>query len=128
MKECYVCYRVERLAFFTYAFDLFRDEDNARFVAGYAADLMKKAYFKDPSSVCGKRADALIAGALYLACVLLNQSIVQKDIENIIGTTQVAIRNRSHGLARTLQIDFKKLTKEHSARRAKEFWKYFHDY
>ena len=49
---------------------------------------------KDNSIADGKSPNGIAAAYLYVASVLLGQSVIQKDVSSIAGVTEVTIRNR----------------------------------
>ena len=52
----------------------------------------------------GKDPMGLAAAALYVACVMENESITQKDLAEAASVTEVTIRNRYKGLKTTLNL------------------------
>ena len=49
---------------------------------------------KDRSLTDGKAPNGIAAAYLYIASILLGQSILQRDVSSVSGVTEVTIRNR----------------------------------
>ncbi len=56
--------------------------------------------------VSGKDPMGLAAAALYIACVLDDIKITQKEIAEVANVTEVTVRNRYKGLKNTLKLNF----------------------
>ncbi|MHA1309741.1 MAG: transcription initiation factor IIB [Candidatus Helarchaeota archaeon] len=68
-----------------------------------AIDIINKAIKMGISS--GRGQMGLIAGALYIACILKDQHRSQKKIASIVNVTEVTIRNRYKELVKKLNIE-----------------------
>jgi len=67
-----------------------------------AVSLIQKA--QEGQELMGKDPRGVSAAALYLACELENEKIVQRHIAKAAGTTEVTLRNRYRGLKHALNI------------------------
>ncbi|HZW55700.1 MAG TPA: TFIIB-type zinc ribbon-containing protein [Nitrososphaerales archaeon] len=67
-----------------------------------AIDILRRA--QDTRTSAGKDPMGLAASALYVACVMENESKTQKDIAEAAGVTEVTIRNRYKGLKEALRM------------------------
>lgn len=74
-----------------------------------AIEIINQAIIKGISS--GRGLKGLVAGSLYIACILERQHRTQKQISSIINITEVTIRNRYKELVKKLNIDLKKKRK-----------------
>jgi transcription initiation factor TFIIB len=59
---------------------------------------------KDSSITDGKAPNGIAAAYLYVASVLLGQSILQRDVSSIAGVTEVTIRNRCKEILTSYQL------------------------
>jgi len=53
----------------------------------------------------GKDPRGLAAGAIYIASILTDNRVTQREIANAAGVTEVTVRNRYKELVRKLQIE-----------------------
>ena len=67
-----------------------------------ALEILRRA--RETRTSAGKDPMGLAAAALYLACVMENDSKTQKDLADAAGVTEVTIRNRCKGLKAILDI------------------------
>lgn len=67
-----------------------------------AMEILRRAVESRASA--GKDPMGLAAAALYVACVMENENITQKDVAESANVTEVTIRNRYKGLKTTLRI------------------------
>ena len=65
-----------------------------------AVRILRKA--KTRYGLSGKDPRGLAAAALYMACLSNNDRRIQKEVATAAGTTEVTLRNRLHGLERTI--------------------------
>ena len=67
-----------------------------------ALEILKRA--EETRTSAGKDPMGLAAAALYVACVMNDESKTQKDVAEAAGVTEVTIRNRYKGLKLTLSL------------------------
>ena len=67
-----------------------------------AVDILKRTI--ETNGAAGKDPMGLAASALYVASVMENESITQKDLAEAAGVTEVTIRNRYRGLKTAMKI------------------------
>jgi len=72
-------------------------------VQARAKEILKKALDEDITS--GKGPTGVAAAALYIAAVLLGERRTQRDIADVVGVTEVTIRNRYKDLVQKLGIE-----------------------
>jgi len=70
---------------------------------GAAIAILREA--KRKRVVAGKDPKGMAAAALYIACIQHNEKIIQRDIAEAAGVTEVTIRNRYKALKRQLNIE-----------------------
>jgi len=76
--------------------------DVSREAEVYAVELLKKATIG--GGLAGKSPRGVAAAALYVACELLDESLVQKAVASAAGTTEVTLRNRCQDICNALNI------------------------
>lgn len=72
-------------------------------VQAKAKEILKKA--ADEDIVSGKGPTGIAASALYIAAVLMGEKRTQRDIADVVGVTEVTIRNRYKDLVEKLGIE-----------------------
>jgi len=72
-------------------------------VQAKAADILRKAKKHDITS--GKGPTGVAAAAIYVACVLAGEKRTQREVADIVGVTEVTIRNRYKELIEKLGIE-----------------------
>lgn len=87
-------------------FDLIDDENKARRVAIDSANLLKDAWKKDRFSICGKRPSALLAGAIYICCILNKVLLTQNRISEQLNVSRESIRKSYLLIIKILNIDY----------------------
>jgi len=60
---------------------------------------------KDRSIADGKAPNGIAAAYLYIASILLGQSVLQRDVSNISGVTEVTIRNRCKEILTSFKLN-----------------------
>ncbi len=81
-------------------------------VQAKAIEILKKAKKHDITS--GKGPTGVAAAAIYIACVLVGEKRTQREVADIVGVTEVTIRNRYKELVEKLGIEeeVEKMAKE----------------
>ncbi len=87
-------------------------------VQARAREILKKAL--DEDIVSGKGPTGIAAAALYIAAVLEGEKRTQRDIADIVGVTEVTIRNRYKDLVEKLGIEEEVEKKAQEAVRSEE--------
>ncbi|MCS7106379.1 MAG: hypothetical protein NZ942_03620, partial [Candidatus Aenigmarchaeota archaeon] len=72
-------------------------------VQAKAVEILKKAKKHDITS--GKGPTGVAAAAIYIACVLVGEKRTQREVADIVGVTEVTIRNRYKELIEKLGIE-----------------------
>lgn len=72
-------------------------------VQARAKDILNKALDEDITS--GKGPTGVAAAALYIAAVLEGERRTQRDIADVVGVTEVTIRNRYKDIVQKLGIE-----------------------
>jgi len=112
--ECWLCLRIAPQAVFEVTHALFSDENVAHKIAVGALKTIKEAYLKDPYAITGKRPTVLIAGAIYLQCILNNVRTSQRAIGNLLGVSETSIKNTYRRFAKILEIKWEEEEKEYA--------------
>jgi transcription initiation factor TFIIIB Brf1 subunit/transcription initiation factor TFIIB len=100
--ECLLCRRVPIEAVLAKTHRLYDDIDEAHGVGALAGRLLKEAYRKDPTELCGKPPKTLMAGAIYVAGILKGLPKTQWAIADVYGCAPATIRVRYKHLTRVL--------------------------
>ncbi len=81
---------------------LYYDPQEAQKIGALATRLLREAYAKSPTEMCGKSSKTLMAGALYMAGILEKLPRPQREVAEVCGCVQDTVRLRYRHLARIL--------------------------
>lgn len=114
-KECYLCLRVNPKRILDVSHKLFPfSAETAHRIGMKAAEVLRKAYFKNPVALCGRSTKGLIGGALYVACLLEGERVTQREIADDVfewKITESTVRNSYRRLIKILELEDELLTK-----------------
>lgn len=106
-KECLFCVKIPLGEAMIYTFDLFEDQEIAKFIAIESGELLKEAWFKDRFTMCGRSRIGLLSGSIYISSIINDVRITQKFIANELGVTKATVRHSYFTLLKILP-DLKK--------------------
>ena len=91
-KECLFCVNIPLGEVMIYTFDLFDDQDTAKFIAIESGKLLKKAWLRDRFSMCGKSRIGFLCGAIYITALINDVRLSQSDIAKVFNKNKATIR------------------------------------
>jgi transcription initiation factor TFIIIB Brf1 subunit/transcription initiation factor TFIIB len=105
MDECWLCLRTTPEQVLEASHKLFPDDPKLAHRVGLrAASLLKETYLKNPPALCGRKTAPLIGAALYIASLLEDARVTQREAAEAVNVTETAIRDNYHVICRTLRI------------------------
>jgi len=105
--ECYLCLRVSAKTILESSHKLFPDSKLSHKIGMRTAELLREAYLKNPAALCGRSTSGLIAGAMYVACLLEKEWKSQRQIAEALKweVTETTIRCNYQLLTKILGIE-----------------------
>lgn len=109
-EKCWLCLRVNPKRILQTTRQLFTNLKQAHEVGKEASKLLRQAYLKNPTALCGRKAGALIAAAIRLASMKLYaenrlpEIPTQRQLANLCNITEHTVRVNEHYLANLLGI------------------------
>ena len=107
-EKCWLCMRVSHEKILEVARRLFTDLKVAHEVGREASNLLRQAYLKDKTALCGKSTRGLIASAIRLATRklnLLDEIPTQRELAKLCNVSEATIRNNEYCLVKLLEIE-----------------------
>lgn len=101
-KECLFCVNIPLGEVMIYTFDLFDDQETAKFIAIESGKLLKKAWLRDRFSMCGKSRIGFLCGAIYITALISNNRITQRTIAQVFEKNKVMVRTAYNRLLKIL--------------------------
>lgn len=114
-EVCWLCLRTSVEKILEVSRRLFSEDiKTAHRIGMKAAELLKQAYLKDPPALCGRKTSALIAGAMYVACLLEDEWKAQWEVAEACEITETSVRNSYRLLIKILELEDELLFKPYS--------------
>lgn len=88
-----------------------QDVKTAHEIGMKAAELLRDGYLKNPPALCGRKTSALIAGAMYVACLLEDEWKAQWEVAEACEITETSVRNSYRLLIKVLELEDKLLVR-----------------
>jgi len=110
-EKCLLCSRIDPNLVFKTAKALIEDVELARKIAMEARKIIRDAYYTAAPKLCGRSPRSLIAAALYVAGILNNVHLTQRDLAIQLRLSEPSIRNNYKVLLSVLP-DIKKRFEE----------------
>jgi len=108
---CWLCFRTSPQKILEASHKLFPDPELAHKIGMKAAELLREAYLAEPPALCGKKTNALIAGALYVASLLEDEWVTQREVAEVCDITETSVRYNYRHLIKALGLEDKLLVK-----------------
>jgi hypothetical protein len=101
-KECLLCIKIPLGEAMIYTFDLFEDQEIAKFIAVESGELLKEAWLKDRFTMCGRSRIGLLGGSIYINSMLNHVPISQKKLADVLGITSPTVQRSYRTLLKIL--------------------------
>ena len=92
---CYLCLRIPASEVLKLAHRLWQDPEVARRMGLEAAEIIREVYKKNPTYLCGRGKNSILAGLFYYLGVIHKEQLAQKDVASVLGLWDVTVRNSS---------------------------------